>query len=56
MGNDPSAANTLSVRTTHFSRNEPWVVDGLDVTARYVRVSKPGDAYIALDEIEVFAP
>jgi hypothetical protein len=56
VGLDPSATNVLGVRDKHFTRTEPWVVDHLDVTARYVRVSKVGAAYIALTEIEVYAP
>ena len=56
VGPDMSAAKVLGVRDKPFGRTAPWVLDHLDVTARYVRVSKPGKAYISLDEIEVYAP
>jgi hypothetical protein len=56
VGLDPSAATVLGVRDKPFARTQPWVLDHLAVTARYVRVSKVGAGYIALDEIEVYAP
>jgi len=56
VGNDPSNMTTRGVRKDLFTRTEPWVVGHLDETARYVRVRMTGTAYIALDEIEVYAP
>jgi hypothetical protein len=56
VGDSPSNMKTLGVRKDLFTRTEPWVVDRLDETARYVRVRMTGTAYIALDEIEVYAP
>jgi hypothetical protein len=56
VGLDPGNMKTLGVRKDLFTRTEPWVVSHLDETARYVRVRMTGTAYIALDEIEVYAP
>jgi hypothetical protein len=56
VGLDPGNMKTRGVRNDLFTRTEPWVVDRLDETARYVRVRMTGTAYIALDEIEVYAP
>jgi hypothetical protein len=56
VGLDPADMKTLGVRKDLFTRTEPWVVGHLDERARYVRVRMTGTAYIALDEIEVYAP
>ncbi len=56
IGLNPNDMKTLGVRKDLFTRTEPWVVDHLDETARYVRVRMTGTAYIALNEIEVYAP
>jgi hypothetical protein len=56
IGNDTSSMKALGTRKELFTRTEPWVVGRLDETARYVRVRMTGTAYIALDEIEVYAP
>jgi hypothetical protein len=56
VGDDPLKMKTRGVRKDLFTRTEPWVVGHLDETARYVRVRMTGTAYIALDEIEVYAP
>jgi len=56
VGNDTANMKTIGVRKDLFTRTEPWVVGHLDETARYVRVRMTGSAYIALDEIEVYAP
>jgi hypothetical protein len=55
VGLDPANMKTIGVRKDLFTRTEPWVVRGLDETARYVRVRMTGTAYIALNEIEVYA-
>jgi hypothetical protein len=54
LGPDPSNMKTVEIRRDLFTRTEPWVINRLDETARYVRVRMTGTAYIALDEIEVY--
>jgi hypothetical protein len=56
VGADTASFKELGTRTVLFTRTNPWVVDHLAETARYVRVRKTGNGYLVLDEIEVYAP
>jgi len=56
IGADLSSMKVLDTRKVLFTRTEPWVIDHLDETIRYVRVRMTGNSYIVLDEIEVYAP
>ncbi len=56
VGADTTSFKQLATRTVIFTRTDPWVVDHLDETVRYVRVRKSGNGYLALDELEVYAP
>jgi hypothetical protein len=41
-------------RELHFEREPPWVIDGGNHRARYVRLRGARRSYIALSEVEVF--
>jgi hypothetical protein len=54
VGNEVSSLEPIGTRTTVFTRTNPWVLDHIDRTIRYVRVRKRGHSYIALDEVAVY--
>jgi hypothetical protein len=54
VGLDQASLKQLETRRDVFTSTNPWVVDRLDTTARYVRVRHAGHGYIALDEIAVY--
>ncbi len=55
VGTDGSSFKQLAVRETVFSRTDPWVLDRLDETVRYIRLRKTGRTYIALTELAAYS-
>jgi hypothetical protein len=55
-GDSESSFRQVAVRNAPFSRTRPWVIDRLDVTARYLRLRKTGHTYIGLSEVSVYPP
>src|SRR5260370_173371 len=55
VGTDGSSFKQLAVRETVFSRTDPWVLDRLDETVRYIRLRTTGRTYIALTELAAYS-
>jgi hypothetical protein len=56
VGTDTDSFKELATRTVIFTRTDPWIVDHLDETVRYVRARKAGKGALVLNELEVYAP
>jgi hypothetical protein len=54
VGEALDAMTTVGERAAPFTRQDPWVVRGLDRTARYVRVRRKTKGPLVLDEVEVY--
>jgi hypothetical protein len=54
VGSDASLLEEIGTRNTVFTRTNPWVLDHIDRTIRYVRIRKQGHGYISLDEVSVY--
>ncbi len=54
VGEALDAMATVGQRSAPFTRTDPWVVRGLDRTARYVRVRRTSKGPLVLDELEVY--
>lgn len=54
VGEALDAMDTVGMRSTPFTRGDPWIVRGLQRTARYVRVRRTTKGPLVLDEIEVY--
>jgi hypothetical protein len=54
LSTDGTSYAEIARREEHFDANPPWVVDGHQQPARYVRLRVARHSYLALSEVEVF--
>jgi hypothetical protein len=51
---DGNTYKEIGRRTDHFGTNPPWVVDGRQQSARFVRLRVDRKSYLALSEVEIY--
>jgi hypothetical protein len=54
IGADEKSMHPLDHRNKLFTRTDPWIIDRIDETVRYIRLYKKGHSYIALTEVFVY--
>jgi hypothetical protein len=54
VGMDENSLQPLDHRDKLFTRTDPWVIDRIDQTVRYIRLHKKGHTHIALSEVFVY--